>query len=99
MMKNGKTKDRFLLRLKKGTYIPLFLIVSMLGLNTGVRAGQKSAVEIQQQSRGKLIGRVIEKEGEPIPGVTIIIRGSTRGVITDENGRFEMEDIEIGSTL
>lgn len=98
-MKNRKTKDRLLLRLKEGTYIPLFLIVSMLGLNTEVRAEQKSVVEIQQQRRGKLIGRVIEKNGEPLPGVTIILSGSTKGVVTDENGRFEMEGIEIGSTL
>ena len=43
-------------------------------------------------------GRVIDDLGEPLPGVTIAIEGSTRGVITDIDGTFSIE-MEIGQSL
>ena len=37
-------------------------------------------------------GRVLEKEtGEPLPGVTIMVKSTTRGVSTDVNGTFEIK--------
>lgn len=96
-MKNKKTKNKFLLK-NKGIFISLFMGISMCSLPAGVRAERTLSAEIQQD-KGRLIGKVVDKEGEPIPGTTIIIKGSTRGVITDENGRFEMEDIALESTM
>ncbi len=43
-------------------------------------------------------GRVVDDLGEPLPGVTIAIEGSTRGVITDIDGTFSIE-MEIGQSL
>lgn len=44
---------------------------------------------VQQHQTVK--GRVIEKEtGEPLPGVSIVVEHSTRGVITDIDGTFEI---------
>ena len=35
-------------------------------------------------------GNVTDKTGEPIPGVNIIEKGSSNGVITDFNGNYEI---------
>lgn len=36
-------------------------------------------------------GRVIDEAGNPIPGVTVIMQGTTRGTITDTEGSFTLE--------
>jgi uncharacterized GH25 family protein len=42
-----------------------------------------------QQSKGSTItGTVLDENGEPIPSATIIVKGITRGVITDIDGTF-----------
>lgn len=36
-------------------------------------------------------GTVTDENGEPIPGITVLIKGSTEGVATDVNGNFSIE--------
>lgn len=98
-MKNRKTESTFMWRLNKGFFIFLFLVSSICNLYAGIVENRNSSVDLQQQNEGKLIGRVVDENGESLPGATVIIKGSTRGVITDENGRFEMDNIPMGSTL
>lgn len=44
--------------------------------------------------QGMVKGRVIEQEtGEPLPGVSILIENSTRGVTTDIDGTFEIRAV------
>lgn len=43
------------------------------------------------QQTSKLTGKVVDERGEPMPGVTAVILGSTRGVLTDVDGSFEIE--------
>lgn len=38
-------------------------------------------------------GRVIDENGDPIPGATILIKGSKRGTTTDANGNFSLTDV------
>lgn len=35
-------------------------------------------------------GKVINQSGEPLPGVTVLIKGTSRGVTTDFDGRFNI---------
>jgi len=44
-------------------------------------------------------GTVKDAEGKPLPGVTITIQGSTRGVITDVDGKFEFVNVGPGNKL
>ncbi|QDA61266.1 SusC/RagA family TonB-linked outer membrane protein [Hymenobacter jejuensis] len=43
-------------------------------------------------------GRVTQTNGEALPGVTIVVKGTTQGASTDANGRFTLSAPE-GSTL
>ncbi|MGQ7871019.1 SusC/RagA family TonB-linked outer membrane protein [Sunxiuqinia sp. sy24] len=52
----------------------------------------KEALEIEQKK--KLTGTVSDISGASLPGVTITVLGSTRGVITDVDGRFEIANVE-----
>jgi TonB-linked SusC/RagA family outer membrane protein len=45
-----------------------------------------------QQTKGSTItGTVLDENGEPIPGATIIVKGTTHGVITDMDGTFTIQ--------
>lgn len=57
----------------------------------------------QQQSR-TIQGKVVDKEGNALPGVSVFIRGTTVGVSSDVNGDFKfeiplMEDITLNFTF
>ncbi|MBS1532525.1 MAG: carboxypeptidase-like regulatory domain-containing protein, partial [Bacteroidetes bacterium] len=39
-------------------------------------------------AQAKIGGTVTDENHQPLPGVTISINGSTKGTVTDENGRF-----------
>ncbi|MCW0481864.1 TonB-dependent receptor [Gaoshiqia sediminis] len=51
-----------------------------------------------QQTR-TITGRVTNNEGMPIPGATIVVKGTTMGTITDVNGNFEINDVRAGAVL
>ncbi|SFK56169.1 TonB-linked outer membrane protein, SusC/RagA family [Porphyromonadaceae bacterium KH3CP3RA] len=44
-----------------------------------------------QQGKREITGKVIDVHGEPLPGTTITIDGTTSGVITDMDGTFKLE--------
>ncbi len=55
--------------------------------------------EKEQIQQNSISGTVTNSSGEPIPGVTLIIKGTTRGTITDMDGNYALTDIPDGATL
>ncbi|QKG51438.1 carboxypeptidase-like regulatory domain-containing protein [Hymenobacter sp. BRD67] len=45
-----------------------------------------------------ITGRVTDSKGEPLPGVTVLVKGTTTGASTDAEGRFSL-NVPEGSTL
>lgn len=66
------------------------LAVMMLILVTGVT--EKS--EAQQPRRAAVSGRVFDDEGEPLPGATVHILGTSRGTHTDVDGYFVLSEVK-----
>ena len=50
--------------------------------------GKQNATTQQERT---ISGKVVDEEGKPLPGVTITIVGTTRGVITDVDGTYSIE--------
>ena len=46
--------------------------------------------EIAQSAQSIVITGVVSDQGEPLPGVNVVIKGTTTGVITDAEGRFSI---------
>jgi len=44
-------------------------------------------------------GTVNDEKGNPIPGVTVTVKGTTKGTLTDVNGNYSIEDVTPQSTL
>lgn len=49
------------------------------------------AIDLTLQQRKYITGKVMDAQGEVLPGVAILIEGSTRGVTTDLDGSFSIE--------
>lgn len=74
----------------------LFFLLFFISYHS-VRANISPAEVVQQAQNLK--GKVTDSTGEPLPGATIQLKGSTKGVITDVNGSFEFTECKIGDIL
>ncbi|HPJ51286.1 MAG TPA: SusC/RagA family TonB-linked outer membrane protein, partial [Proteiniphilum sp.] len=45
---------------------------------------------VTQQGNITVKGRVVDETGEPLPGTTILEKGTSRGIITDKEGNFSI---------
>ena len=67
------------------------LPVSAFGIGNPVSGVDLVKSESLQQSTLTVTGRVVDKGGQPIPGVSIALEGSTMGAITDVKGNFTIK--------
>lgn len=44
-------------------------------------------------------GTVVDEEGLPLPGVMVLVKGSTKGTSTDSEGRFSIDGVKEGQSL
>ncbi|GAA4307570.1 SusC/RagA family TonB-linked outer membrane protein [Compostibacter hankyongensis] len=51
------------------------------------------------QQRQDIRGRVTDEAGNPLPGVSITVKGAARGTTTDDQGRYTLENVTAGTTL
>lgn len=54
---------------------------------------------VSVQSTGKLSGRIVDSKGEPLAGAAIMLKNSTRGVLTDNDGYFTIDGLKQGTVL
>src|SRR6056297_3189481 len=47
----------------------------------------------------EITGKVINEKEDPLPGVNVVIKGTTQGEITDSDGEFSIMVPEMGTTL
>ncbi len=47
----------------------------------------------------KVAGIVFAESGEPIPGATVVVKGTNNGAITDVDGNFSLENVRQGDIL
>lgn len=77
----------------------LLLISSQTGLSLTVDQDhilvkkEEAGKSMMVQQVGKVTGQVTDASGEPLPGVTIVIEGTTKGAITDTEGNFSLNDV------
>jgi len=58
-----------------------------------------SRVESIQQTNGKVTGKVVDMTGETIPGVSVMIKGTSVGTITNIDGIYELSNVAEGAVI
>lgn len=98
-MKNSNKKKSF-------TFLGLFSRVTSLIFMLGICIANLNAkdlfndlcvLNVMQQHSVK--GRVIDQNGSPLPGVTIVIKGTSTGTVSSEDGDFIFSNIPENTTL
>ena len=80
----------------KQTWLAVGATVLLAGGAPGfVAPGMMNTVQAQNQ---KITGTVVDDLGEPVTGANIRVKGTTRGTITDLDGKFSL-DAAAGETL
>jgi TonB-dependent starch-binding outer membrane protein SusC len=64
---------------------------------TASPAAAKPAAEVRQDVT--VNGRVLDADGSALPGVTVVLKGTTRGTSTNANGEFSLPVPASGGTL
>ncbi|TKG97337.1 SusC/RagA family TonB-linked outer membrane protein [Puteibacter caeruleilacunae] len=59
----------------------------------------KSKSSIQQAEKKKVSGTVTDNAGESLPGVSVVIKGTTIGTVTDFDGKFTLDGVSDNTTL
>ena len=72
--------------LKKHLMLMMVLLVGYVGF-------------AQAQNISQLIGTVTDDKGMPLPGVSVVIKGTTKGVATDFDGNFSLNNVPKGAVL
>lgn len=74
-----------------------FFFTVNAGINSGgslvilpENEGSGTAGEFSQQATKTVTGKVTDQNGEPLPGVNIVVKGTTTGTVTDANGNFSL---------
>ncbi len=75
----------------------MFLGGNALSANASATTGA-TPKPLAEQQKNTVRGTVTDQAGEPIIGASIVIKGTTKGVVTDTEGRFAI-DVSNGSTL
>jgi TonB-linked SusC/RagA family outer membrane protein len=77
------------------------LLMGMLTMIVCIDAGAVSSGWLP--SRGLLqqttTGQVFDESSTPLPGVNVLVRGSTEGTVTDENGKFSLTGVASDAVL
>ncbi len=68
-----------------------------LANSNGWDAGRITA-ERQQDGRA-ITGKVSDLNGDPVPGVTIIVKGTSYGTTTDADGNYQLQDVSDDAVL
>ncbi|HET9326956.1 MAG TPA: TonB-dependent receptor [Candidatus Eisenbacteria bacterium] len=50
----------------------------------------------QPSATGQIVGRVLQSDGTPFPGVEVMVLGTRVGAITDADGRFRLTGVAVG---
>lgn len=90
--KNGNVKLYICLAAALCAYLPT-------GVNMyAARAEKPSASNVYYQTRILVSGRILDSSGQPVPGASVIEKGTTNGVNTDIDGKFSIS-VKSGASL
>ncbi len=87
--------------LLEGKNIKYFLFDRQIVLSnqfgeTGIYGHNTMAYNQQQRV---VSGKITDSAGQPLPGVSIVIKGTTQGTVTDANGNYTLSNLPADATL
>jgi TonB-linked SusC/RagA family outer membrane protein len=92
MKKNQKTEGRHFLKLPFIKILLIIKLIIVLICFTGL------ADSMAQQGK-KVAGKVTDQTGAAVPGATVLVKGTTNGIVTDMDGNFSLSNVPANASL
>ncbi|WP_321995514.1 TonB-dependent receptor [Draconibacterium orientale] len=83
----GERVETILDELLLGTRIAYTVNNRLIIVHKAGREEAQNSITVQQKT---VSGKVTDENGEPLPGVTVVISGTTQGTVTDINGEYSL---------
>ncbi|GAB3735550.1 SusC/RagA family TonB-linked outer membrane protein [Spirosoma lituiforme] len=100
-MKKHLLPRRMLGRLLKTSSTQLLLAFTCVSFTYANNSFERNSFTNRPEIRADrtLTGRVTDEKNEGLPGVSVILKGTQRGTVTDVDGRYKLDVPETGATL
>ena len=69
-----------------------FLVKDRQIVLSPLQAGSESGLAIGQKAKS-VSGNVTDQSGGPLPGVSVVVKGTTNGTITDGDGKYSLSNV------
>lgn len=69
------------------------VVYAMEGSNIMLMLSENKAIAETEAQQRKFTGKVVDSKGIPIPGVTILVKGTTVGAVSDIDGNFSLVNL------
>jgi TonB-linked SusC/RagA family outer membrane protein len=92
-------KEKILSILKIVTLLFLVLNINVTVAFSGTDNVKKEATAPDDLQQKQITGTVTDEKGNPMPGVTVVVKGTTAGTLTDASGKYTIANVPSGSTL
>jgi TonB-linked SusC/RagA family outer membrane protein len=89
--------DEILTSAFKGSDIDFAIVDRQINLSP--KAMMKDYMETVSQQQKNVSGKVSDTSGTTLPGVSVVVKGTTIGVVTDVNGNFNLANVPAKATL
>jgi TonB-dependent SusC/RagA subfamily outer membrane receptor len=60
---------------------------------------QQNSIPPGQQPSEQITGKVTDESGNPLPGVSVVLKGTATGTVTDSDGSYHIKNSENAQTL
>ncbi len=91
--------DNVLEDVLKGTGLMYKVLNKDIVITKGENSNSDRNELIAQQQMKTISGTVTDESGQPLPGVTVIIKGTTKGTVTNANGNYTINNVTGEETL
>lgn len=67
--------------------------------SSGLYAANTARLNLAAPLQSPATGVVTDENGEPLPGASVVVKGTTHGTVTDIDGKYNLPNVANGSTL
>lgn len=72
---------------------------NLILIKPGGTQGYKNLSGTSSAQQKTVSGKVTDSSGQPLPGVTVVIKGTTQGTVTNADGEYTLANIPANATL
>ena len=91
-----KSVENLLSQIFHGTTVTYEVVNRQIVL---IDKGKENSLSDTEQQQKKISGKISDSTGSPLPGVSVVVKGTTNGVITDIDGNFTIGNVAENSIL